>query len=80
MTAQQDIPAELLGQVSTHGAVHCHPRARLPQGIPTNSEEEIDRLSDEDVSALATLLGDKPYFLGDTPSAADAAVFGASHP
>ena len=49
--------------------------------MATNSEEEIDRLSQQDLDALAGLLGDKAYFFGDMPSKADAAVFGARpHP
>ena len=42
----------------------------------TNSEAEINQLIDEDLAALSKILGDKPYFLGARPSAADASAFG----
>lgn len=48
----------------------------LVQGVLTNSHEDINALIAEDFAALAGLLGDKTYFLGPQPSAADACVFG----
>ena len=42
----------------------------------TNSEEDINKLIEEDLAALSNILGDKPYFLGDNPTAADASAFG----
>ena len=46
------------------------------QGVLTNSEADINVLIEEDLTALSKILGDKPYFLGATPSAADASAFG----
>ncbi len=40
------------------------------------SREEIERLAIHDLDALAEILGDKPYLMGERPCSADAAVFG----
>lgn len=45
------------------------------QGMGRHSAPEVDALGLRDVEALATLIGDKPYLFGDTPSGADATVF-----
>lgn len=45
------------------------------QGIGRFTAAEIDLLGNRDIEALATLLGDKPYLMGDAPCAADAAMF-----
>ena len=37
-------------------------------GIGRHSLDEIAEFSFQDLEALSTLLGDKPYFNGDTPS------------
>jgi glutathione S-transferase len=46
------------------------------RGLGRHSEEEIVAMGKTDLDAAATFLGDKPYFLGDEPSALDACVFG----
>jgi glutathione S-transferase len=46
------------------------------QGLGRHSLEEIAKLSQLGYTALAELLGDKPYLLGDQPCGADASVFG----
>jgi glutathione S-transferase len=46
-------------------------------GIGRFMPAEIDLLGGRDVETLATLIGDKPYLMGDRPCAADAAVFAA---
>lgn len=46
------------------------------QGVLTNSDQDIDYLINEDLSALSGLLGDNPYFLGPNPTLADASAFG----
>ncbi len=46
------------------------------QGVLTNSTADINILIEEDLRALSAILGDKPYFLGSQPSAADASAFG----
>ena len=38
-------------------------------------DDELALLGARDVDALATLIGDKPFLMGDAPCAADAAVF-----
>jgi glutathione S-transferase len=47
------------------------------QGFGRHTQVEQDRLAITDIDALATLLGTKPYLMGETPCSADAAVFGA---
>jgi glutathione S-transferase len=45
------------------------------QGLGRHSLEEIVELSGIGYSALARLLGDKPYLLGNLPCGADASIF-----
>lgn len=45
------------------------------QGTGRHLPAEIDRIGVGDVDALATLLGERPYVCGETPSSADAAVY-----
>lgn len=46
-------------------------------GVGRFTPAEIDLLGERDVEALATLMGDRPFLMGDRPCAADAAVFAA---
>ena len=46
------------------------------RGMGRHSEEVIIAQGKSDLDALAGLLGDQPYFLGDRPSSIDACVFG----
>ncbi len=46
------------------------------QGVGRHSPEEIGDLAARSFSALAQILGDKPYLTGDRPCGADASVFG----
>ncbi|MFW5443771.1 MAG: glutathione S-transferase family protein [Methylococcaceae bacterium] len=46
------------------------------QGTGRLSEENIDDLAAEDVSALAVFLANNDYFMGDIPSTVDATVYG----
>lgn len=46
------------------------------QGVLTNSEADINQLINDDLAALSKILGNKTYFLGSQPSAADASAFG----
>ena len=46
------------------------------RGMGRHSEEVIIAQGKSDLGALAELLGDQPYFLGDRPSSIDACVFG----
>lgn len=50
-------------------------RSLHAQGLGRHSQAEIDTLACRDIDALATLLGDQPYLLGDTPCGADASVY-----
>lgn len=45
------------------------------QGVGRFSAEEIAILGARDVETLSTLIDDKPFLMGETPCAADAAVF-----
>ncbi len=44
-------------------------------GIGRHSREEIIALGNEDVDAIAAVLGDKPWFLGSSPTGADATIW-----
>jgi len=46
------------------------------QGTARRAPEEIYAAAEDDLSALAGLLGDQPWFLGDQPRSVDAAVYG----
>jgi glutathione S-transferase len=46
------------------------------RGMGRHVEEVILRQGREDLDALAHLLGEGPYFFGDTPSSIDACIFG----
>lgn len=46
------------------------------QGLGRHSPDEIAALGKRSIDALAVLLGDKPWLMGDAPSAVDATAFG----
>jgi glutathione S-transferase len=46
------------------------------QGISRYSRDEIKRIGEQDIGAVATLLAEKSYLLGDKPASVDAVVFG----
>jgi glutathione S-transferase len=46
------------------------------QGMARHSRKEILEKSYADLDACSTLLGDKPFFLGDEPTSIDATMFG----
>lgn len=46
------------------------------QGIGAHSPSEIEQLGREDIEALAGILGEQPYFLGQQPSSLDATTYG----
>lgn len=48
----------------------------IRHGIGRHSRDERMLLAARDISAVAAVLGDKPYLFGDTPKAVDAAAFG----
>ncbi|WP_224371942.1 glutathione S-transferase family protein [Hyalangium versicolor] len=45
------------------------------QGLGRHQTEEILEMGKEDLSAVATVLGDKPFLLGDSPTSFDATVY-----
>ncbi len=45
-------------------------------GMGRHSSEEIFRLGEADLDALSDLLGDNPYFMGESPTSVDASAFG----
>ena len=45
-------------------------------GLGRHQPEEVFQLAKDDLDSLAVFLGDKPYFLGDTPNSVDACAFG----
>jgi glutathione S-transferase len=49
--------------------------ATKAHGLGRHSRADIERLAARDLDALATLLGEKPYLMGNTPCGADATVF-----
>jgi glutathione S-transferase len=57
--------------------VHRKVRKRLDlQGFGRHSRSEQAILAKADIDAIATLLGDKAFLMGERPCGADAAVFG----
>jgi glutathione S-transferase len=54
---------------STAKRLHGHGLGRFPR-------EELAELAIRDVDALAVLLGDKPFLMGEAPCGADATAFG----
>lgn len=46
------------------------------QGIARHTKDEIYTKGKTDLEALSALLGDRPYFLGEQPTEADASVYG----
>jgi isoprene-epoxide---glutathione S-transferase len=45
------------------------------QGMGRRTDEEVFEVFREDVDALSTYLGEKPFFLGETPRTLDASVY-----
>ncbi len=45
------------------------------QGTSRHNPRELATIAARDIAAVATLLGDKPYLMGDQPCGADATVF-----
>lgn len=46
------------------------------QGVGRHTNSEVLELLDQDVGALSSYLGEKPYMLGDNPGKLDCSVFG----
>jgi glutathione S-transferase len=50
-------------------------RKYVEHGVGAFTEDELDRRGREDLDALATLLGEQTYFLGDRPTSLDATTY-----
>ena len=50
-------------------------RKCIEHGVGAFTEDEIDQRGREDLDALAALLGEQPYFLGDRPASVDATTY-----
>jgi glutathione S-transferase len=50
-------------------------RARYAQGVSRYTDAERETLSGRGLDAIATILGDKPFLMGDKPCGADATLF-----
>lgn len=46
------------------------------QGMGRHSQEEVIEMGMKDLRAMSAYLGIKPYFMGDTPTEMDCAMFG----
>ena len=51
-------------------------KAAYDQGTGRHTPEEVHALGCADVDAIATILGTKPFLLGDAPSSYDAVLYG----
>ena len=45
------------------------------QGLARHKRAEVERLAIRDLHALSTIIGERPFLMGDQPCAADASVF-----
>ncbi|HEV2680234.1 MAG TPA: glutathione S-transferase family protein [Rhodanobacter sp.] len=63
--------AQLRHDIQARKAVELH-----AQGVGRHAPAQIAALGARSLDALAQLLGDKPYFMGELPSGVDAAAFG----
>lgn len=73
----QRVPAPVRGIVTT--LVKRRVRQMLwAQGLGRHSDEEAAAMAIHGVKAIANILGDKPYLLGDAPCGADATLFAFS--
>lgn len=50
-------------------------KAIKAHGMGRHKKADVERLAIHDVTALSTILGDRPFLMGDHPCAADASVF-----
>jgi glutathione S-transferase len=67
----------IIGSFLINGPIRGATRkAAFGQGIGRHSREQVHAIGCADVDAVAALLGDKPYLMGDAPSSYDAIFFG----
>lgn len=70
-----DLPAPvrlIIPQVARQSAL----KQAKAQGISRHSREEVRVIAKKTIDALAVVLDDKPYFMGDQPCTLDACTFG----
>ena len=72
-----DTPGMLkeLDQASYEGARDESRRKCVEHGVGAFTDEELERRAREDLDALAALLGQRSYFLGDRPTSVDATTY-----
>ncbi|HEY1813895.1 MAG TPA: glutathione S-transferase family protein [Kofleriaceae bacterium] len=68
LPAEQRAPIEPVVLDTLRGVMHAH-------GIGRHTDGEVVQCATEDVAAVATLLGDKPFVFGDRPTSIDACVY-----
>ncbi len=68
------VPALLRGPISAL-ARRGVTRQMWGHGMGRHSADEVYHIGKTDITALADFLGDKPYFLGETPTSLDATVY-----
>jgi glutathione S-transferase len=66
--ARQQVLADVLQRVR---------EAMIARGVARHSEPEITALATRAFHAIAAIMGDKPYLMGETPTGSDALVFAA---
>lgn len=69
-----DIPGPVRAVLAPY-ARHAVKKQLEGHGMGLHSEEEVNQVARKDLDALAALLGDGPWFFGDTPSMTDATVY-----
>lgn len=67
-------PAEMQGKLREEAVARVGDALRA-QGPNRHSPDEVVWLGEKSLTALSTLLGDRPYIMGDKPCAEDATVF-----
>lgn len=70
-----DLPAPvklILPKIARKSAI----KQAQAQGMGRHSREEVHGIAQKTINALAILLADKPYFMGDKPCTLDACAFG----
>lgn len=70
------LPPLVGGLALDHGIRRSIVSKLRAQGLGVHDEAAVYRRAEEDLSALATCLGDQAYFLGDDPRSVDASIFG----
>ncbi|XP_060073919.1 failed axon connections homolog [Ylistrum balloti] len=69
------VPEEMQEKVGAGLSSSVKDRA-WKHGIGRHSSKEIYKLGSDDIRAISSFLGEKKYFLGDTPSLVDCTLFG----